>query len=115
MQERRQEWRVKFDLEGKNPFDLAGRHALVTGATGPLGRALAVALAEAGADVSVMTLHDDGGEETQANSILNECWSMGRKGQAKRVDLTNPDAVNAAVDQLESGIGPIDILVNAGH
>ena len=36
-------------------FDLSGKHALVTGATGPLQRALAVALAEAGADVSLTT------------------------------------------------------------
>ena len=114
-QERRPEWRVKFDLEGKNPFDLSGRHALVTGAAGPLARALAVALAEAGANVSVTTLHDDAGEETQANSILNECWSLGRKGQARRLDLTSPAAVEAAVQALESATGPIDILVNAAH
>jgi len=113
--ERRPEWRVKFDLEGKNPFDLTGRHALVTGATGPLGRALATALAEAGADVSVTTTNDDGAEEVQANSILNECWSLGRKGSAKRVDLTDPAAVNAAVEALEAAHGPIHILVNASH
>lgn len=114
-QERRQEWRVKFDMEGKNPFDLTGRHALVTGATGPLGRALAVALAEAGANVSVTTTNDSAEEETQANSILNECWSIGRKGEARRVDLTNPTAFAAAVDALEAATGPIDILVNASH
>jgi gluconate 5-dehydrogenase len=115
VQERRQGQRVKFDLEGKNPFDLTGRHALVAGATGDLGRALAVALAEAGADVSVTTLHDDSAEETQANSILNECWSLGRKGQARRLDLTDPAAVDAAVEALEAAVAPIDILVNAAH
>jgi NAD(P)-dependent dehydrogenase (short-subunit alcohol dehydrogenase family) len=96
-------------------FDLSGKHALVTGATGALGRALAVALGEAGADVSVTTLADNADEETQANSILNECWSLGRKGDAKRVDLTDPAAVDAAVAALEDSIGSIDILVNAGH
>ena len=107
--------RVKFDNEGKNPFDLSGRHALVTGATRPLARAMAVALAEAGADVSTMTLRDDASEEAQANSILNEAWSMGRKGQAARVDLTDPAAVEAAVAAIERDIAPIDILVNATH
>ena len=114
-QERRPEDRTKFDLEGKNPFDLTGRHALVTGATGPLGRGLAVALAEAGADVSVTTLNDDGDEETAANSILNECWATGRKGVARRLDLGDPAAVSAALDAIESEIAPVDILVNAGH
>ncbi|MSQ41522.1 MAG: SDR family oxidoreductase [Dehalococcoidia bacterium] len=96
-------------------FDLTGRHALVTGATGPLARALAVALAEAGADVSVTTLQHDRAEEVQANSILNECWAIGRRGEARTVDLTDPRAVAAAVDALERSIAPIDILVNAGH
>ena len=107
--------RVKFDNEGKNPFDLTGRHALVTGATGALARAMAVALAEAGADVSTTTLRDDASEEAQANSILNEAWSLGRKGQAARVDLTDPVSVEAAVAAIERDIAPIDILVNATH
>ena len=115
VQGRPQEWRVKFDLEGRNPFDLTGRHALITGATGPLGRALAVGLAEAGADVSVTTSNDDAGEETTANSILNECWSLGRKGTARRVDLANPAAFSGAVDAIEATHGPVDILVNASH
>ncbi len=97
-------------------FELTGKHALVTGAAGPLARALAVALAEAGADVSVTTLYDHQQDEVQANSILNECWAAGAKGgQAKTVDLTNPGAVEAAVNALESDVAPIDILVNAAH
>ncbi|MPZ98468.1 MAG: SDR family oxidoreductase [Dehalococcoidia bacterium] len=102
---------------GERPpfFDLSGKHALVTGATGPLQRAVAVALAEAGANVSLTTLHDAQDEEVQANSILNECWSTGRQGQAKRLDLTDPAAVDSAVEALEGEVGPIDILVNAAH
>ncbi|MSQ42416.1 MAG: SDR family oxidoreductase [Dehalococcoidia bacterium] len=96
-------------------FSLAGRHALVTAATTPLARALAVGLAEAGANVSVTTLHDDRAEEVLANSILNECWAAGAKGQAKTVDLTDPAAVEAAVAALERDVAPIDILVNAAH
>ena len=96
-------------------FDLSGKHALVAGAAGPLGRALAVALAEAGADVSVTTLHDDADEEVRANSILNECWSLGRRGAAHRLDLTDPAAVATAVAALEDDVAPIDILVNAAH
>ncbi len=97
-------------------FSLAGKHALVTGATSPLARALAVGLAEAGANVSVTTTADTAAEEVLANSILNECWAAaGASGRALTLDLTDPGAVDAAVTALERDIAPIDILVNASH
>jgi len=96
-------------------FNLNGKHALVTGATGPLQRALAVALAEAGADVSLTTTSAEMAEEVQANSILNECWSVGRKGEAITLNLADASAVDDAVAGLEERIGPISILVNASH
>lgn len=97
-------------------FDLTGKHAVVTGANSPLGRSLAVALAEAGATVSVTTLRKTQQEEVEANSILNECWSAGsQKGKAVAVDLTDEAGVEAAFAGLESSVGPIDIVVNAGH
>ncbi|RLT42944.1 MAG: SDR family oxidoreductase [Chloroflexi bacterium] len=97
-------------------FDLTGKHALVTGATGALGRALAVGLAEAGATVSVTTVTTDRAEEVESNSILNECWAAGGKnGQQKTLDLTDPAAVESAVAALENEVAPIDILVNASH
>lgn len=97
-------------------FDLNGKHALVAGATTPLARALAVALAEAGANVSVTTLEATQRDEVQANSILNECWAAGAQGGvAKTLDLTDAAAVEAAVDALEREVAPIDILVNATH
>ena len=100
-------------------FSLAGKHALVTGATTPLARALAVALAEAGANVSVTTTRDARAEEVEANSILNECWAAGTVrgtlGQAKTLDLTDPIAADAAIAALERDVSPIDILVNASH
>ena len=105
----------EYDLGGVNPFDLSGRHALVTGATGPLGRALAVALAEAGADVSVTTANDSAEEETAANSISEAITALGRRGGVRRVDLTDPTAVAAAVVGLEADVATFDILVNAQH
>lgn len=97
------------------PFDLAGGHALVAGAVGPVGRALAVGLAEAGARVSVTTLTGDMSEEPVANSILNECWTLGRDGRALTLDLTDPGAVDTALGTLEREVAPLDILVWAGH
>ena len=105
----------EYDLGGVNPFDLSGRHALVTGATGPLGRALALGLAEAGADVSLTTLNDTPGEERAAASIAGEISALGRQGGVRRVDLTDPTAVEAAVASLEADVAPFDILVNAQH
>ena len=96
-------------------FDLSAKHALVTGATGPLQRALAVALAEAGADVSLTTATVELAEEVQANSILNECWSIGRRGEALTVQLADEGALVEAIAGLEQRIAPIDILVNAVH
>ena len=103
------------DLMGANPFDLSGRNAIVTGAIGPLGRALATALAEVGANVSVTTANDSAEEETTANSILNECWSHGRKGVARRLDLTDAAAFESALSEIEGEVGPTHILVNAAH
>ncbi len=105
----------EYDLGGVNPFDLSGRHALVAGATGPLGRSVAIALAEAGANVSVTTTRDDAAEASEANSILEACTALGRSGGAAQVDLTDPSAVDAAVAKLESDVAPFDILVHATH
>lgn len=96
-------------------FSLTGKHALVTGATGPLQRALAVALAEAGADVSLTTAAAETSEEVQANSILNECWSIGRRGEALTLELADEAGLEAAIAGLEGRIAPVDILVNGAH
>jgi len=97
------------------PFELTGQHAVVAGAVGPAGRALAMALAEAGARVSATTLTRDPAEEPAAHSILNECWTLGRDGKALTLDLTDAGAVGTAFGALEREVAPIDILVNAGH
>lgn len=96
-------------------FDLSGKHALVTGATGPLQRSVVLALAEAGCDVSVTTVTDQLDEEVQANSILNECWSIGRQGEALTINLTDEAAIEEAIISLEERIAPVDILVNMPH
>lgn len=91
---------------------LRGTHAVVTGATTPLARVVAVALAEAGATVSVTTFAAVLAEEVQANSILNETWSAGSQGQAKTVDLASAASVEDAFEALEREVAPIDLLAN---
>lgn len=90
---------------------LDGRHVLVVGVREPEGRALAVALAEAGAMVSVTTRRAELAEEVTANSILNECWTFGREGRALTLDLGDPPAVAAALDDLEASLAPLAALV----
>ena len=105
----------EYDLGNANPFSLAGKHALVTGASEALGRALAIGLAEAGADVSLTTWHDDIGEETRCSLLLDDVKALGRRGAMATVDLTDPVKVTTAVGAIEATVAPIDILVNAQH
>lgn len=91
-----------------NPFDLSGRVAFVTGGGVGIGQALAVALAQAGADVAITTYgHHDGTTGTQVQAA-------GRRFAAFQVDLsaqTSAD-LNALLDRVETQLGPVDILVN---
>ncbi len=94
-------------------FSLAGRNALVIGASSPLGRAAAVALAEAGANVGVTTTTRSLNEEVTANSCANEIWALNRKGFAQAIDAADEHAVDEAVARAVSEFGRLDVLVNA--
>jgi 2-dehydro-3-deoxy-D-gluconate 5-dehydrogenase len=88
-------------------FDLSGQRALVTGASRGLGRAMAEALAGAGADVVCATAHVGGASETVA-----AVEGMGRKGWEVTADLGDRAAIDAMTVDIEMIAGPIDILVN---
>jgi len=92
---------------------LKGKVALVIGASNPLGRAAAVALAEAGADVGVGTTTRSGHEEVAANSCANEVWALNRKGLAQAIDAANETDIEMLVQRVVSELGQLDILVNA--
>lgn len=94
-------------------IDLSNRRALVTGAGHGIGRAVAVALAAAGADVVVHYANSaDGAKETVA-----EIETAGRRAAAIQADATREDEVERLVaDALDLLGGDLDILVNnAGH
>jgi hypothetical protein len=76
---------------------LAARDAFILGAIDSTARRLAVALAEAGASISVTTATREPKEEFVANSILNEAWSLGRAGAAFVTDGADLEEIRAAL------------------
>jgi 3-oxoacyl-[acyl-carrier protein] reductase len=111
-------------------IDLSGRVALVTGGSRGLGRADALTLARAGADVVVADLLVESqlSEETDRYGALatvarqqglvhteetvGEIEAMGRRALAVRCDVTNRDEVDTAVARAVEELGSVDILVN---
>jgi NAD(P)-dependent dehydrogenase (short-subunit alcohol dehydrogenase family) len=89
---------------------LVGRNALVLGVERPAGRRAAVALAEAGADVAVVTISEDTQAEFAANSTANEFWALGRKGIALTSD-GRETAVAEAIADATAELGPISVVV----
>ncbi len=90
-----------------NLFDLAGRTALITGASKGIGFALAQALGAAGARV---VLNARSADALQA--AVQSLRTQGISADAAAFDVTDADAVDAGVAAIEAGIGAIDILVN---
>lgn len=88
-------------------FSLSGKCAVVTGASRGIGRAIALCLAEAGADVMI-TYRERHGE---ADAVLKAILSQGRRAKAVAMDVTNRISVTAAATEA-AGFGDISILVN---
>jgi gluconate 5-dehydrogenase len=88
-------------------FDLSGRTALVTGSSAGIGFALARGLAGAGARV-VLNARNEHKLQTAASQLRDE----GATVFTAAFDVTSGEAVNAAIDGIETSVGPIDILVN---
>ncbi|UXY24012.1 SDR family oxidoreductase [Streptomyces cynarae] len=89
-------------------FDLTGRLAVVTGARRGIGRAMARALAEAGADVIGVSAT----LETSGSDVEKDVTAAGRTFEAIRTDFADPDAVRALGAELAGRERPVDILVN---
>ncbi len=88
-------------------FDLSGKKALVTGASRGIGQAIAVALAEAGADLALVARGEDGLAAT-----AKQVTGHRREALVIPADLTDADAVVGAVAAAIAGLGHVDIVVN---
>ncbi len=91
-----------------NPFDLTGKLAVVTGARRGIGRAMAVGLARAGADVVGVSAH----LEPDGGAVAGDVRACGRRFVALSADLADRQQVRALTAQLEGLDRPVDILVN---
>jgi pteridine reductase len=88
---------------------LSGRIALVTGAGVRVGRAIALALGGAGADVAVHYNASDGPAEETAAGLR----ALGRRATTHRADLSDPDACGGLVRSVIAGLGGLDVFVHS--
>ena len=93
--------------KGTEMFDLSSKCAVVTGAARGLGQAIAVKLAEAGADVALCDLQSDGLQETAA-----KVRATGRRAEVYSLNVADTDSVTTGVKAIEEDFGKIDVLVN---
>jgi NAD(P)-dependent dehydrogenase (short-subunit alcohol dehydrogenase family) len=89
------------------PYSLAGQVALITGSSKGIGKACAIALAEAGADI-VLGLHDI----NSARALIKQIEKLGRKVLAVQMDVSNLKQISSAVATAHKHFKRIDILVN---
>lgn len=93
------------------PLDLSGKRALVLGVETAAGRALALALAEAGADVAAVAARDDTESALAAKRLSAQIARLGRRSQAQAIDAALATAVQVTTRQVAKGFGGLDILV----
>jgi 2-deoxy-D-gluconate 3-dehydrogenase len=89
-------------------FDLSGKTALVTGCNKGIGKAMAIGLAEAGADIIGVS----GSLESSGSDIEKKVQALGRSFKAYAADLSNREAVHTFINKVNAENPVIDILVN---
>lgn len=93
---------------GYSKLDLNGKSAVVIGGTSGIGRAIALGMAEAGADVAPTSRRLD-----QVESTASEIEALGRRSLRATSDVTDRASLQAVLEAAVKGFGKVDILVNA--
>lgn len=88
-------------------FDLTGRVAIVTGGSDGIGKGIALAMAEAGANVVIAARRQE-----KIDAAIAEVQVRGRQAAGVSVDVSDPDQIQRIVDAAMSRFGRVDILVN---
>lgn len=89
-------------------LDLNGTVALVTGSGRGIGRAIALQLAAAGADVAI----NDYSDTETCSAVVGEVERLGRRSICVMGDVSNEEHVNAMVERVETELGPLGVVVN---
>ncbi len=95
-------------MAGDQTLVLSGKRAVVTGAGHGIGRSIALALANAGADVAVTARTG-----SELDALVGEISALGRRRLAVSCDVTDAGQVKHMASTLLEGLGGVDILVNA--
>src|SRR5579859_4729929 len=99
--------RTNYTLMTHALFDLSGRVGLVSGTAQGMGRSMAIAFAEAGADVMIVDINEEGVQRT-----AEHIRSLGRRAVPLAVDITDISQIREMFARLDKEFGRIDVLGN---